>query len=105
MSLNNCHKLLNTQVDGDRFASLTAADAQGRNTVAVLLPHLYKSLDVFGSGYLENRTIKRKAGDEIRTHDPNLGKVVLYQLSYARTWVYNLDSRKVSGSLTAFVKG
>ena len=24
------------------------------------------------------------AGDEIRTHDPNHGKVVLYQLSYAR---------------------
>ena len=24
------------------------------------------------------------AGDEIRTHDSHLGKVVLYQLSYAR---------------------
>ena len=25
------------------------------------------------------------AGNEIRTRDPNLGKVVLYQLSYSRT--------------------
>jgi hypothetical protein len=26
----------------------------------------------------------RRAGDEIRTRDPDLGKVVLYQLSYSR---------------------
>ena len=25
-----------------------------------------------------------RAGDETRTRDPNLGKVVLYQLSYSR---------------------
>ena len=32
------------------------------------------------------RTIGRKfgAGNEIRTRDPDLGKVVLYQLSYSR---------------------
>ena len=29
------------------------------------------------------------AGDGIRTRDPNLGKVVLYQLSYARS--YQMD--------------
>ena len=28
--------------------------------------------------------ITKKAGDRIRTGDPNLGKVVLYQLSYTR---------------------
>ncbi len=28
---------------------------------------------------------KNGAGDGIRTRDPNLGKVVLYQLSYTRT--------------------
>jgi hypothetical protein len=27
---------------------------------------------------------KKKAGDEVRTRDPDLGKVVLYQLSYSR---------------------
>ncbi len=26
------------------------------------------------------------AGNETRTRDPNLGKVVLYQLSYSRIW-------------------
>ena len=29
-------------------------------------------------------TTARKAGDGTRTRDPNLGKVVLYQLSYSR---------------------
>ncbi len=32
------------------------------------------------------------AGNETRTRDPNLGKVVLYQLSYSRSW------RPVGGS-------
>ena len=27
------------------------------------------------------------AGNETRTRDPNLGKVVLYQLSYSRTYI------------------
>ncbi len=27
---------------------------------------------------------RRRAGNETRTRDPNLGKVVLYQLSYSR---------------------
>ena len=27
------------------------------------------------------------AGNETRTRDPNLGKVVLYQLSYSRIWL------------------
>ncbi len=30
-------------------------------------------------------TPKKKAGDEARTRDPDLGKVVLYQLSYSRS--------------------
>ena len=29
------------------------------------------------------------AKDEIRTRDPDLGKVVLYQLSYFRVGIYN----------------
>jgi hypothetical protein len=40
------------------------------------------------------------AGDGIRTRDPNLGKVVLYQLSYTRKQppyigVYGLDQTKI----------
>ncbi len=30
-----------------------------------------------------------RAGNETRTRDPNLGKVVLYQLSYSRMTSYN----------------
>jgi len=34
------------------------------------------------------------AGDEVRTHDINLGKVALYQLSYARIVVFsNIKTR------------
>ncbi len=33
---------------------------------------------------VSTRRIKLRAKDEIRTRDPNLGKVVLYQLSYFR---------------------
>ena len=32
------------------------------------------------------------AGEEIRTLDPNLGKVVLYQLSYSRTPLSSFQS-------------
>ena len=36
-------------------------------------------------GYLTTVIMhKKKAKDEIRTRDPNLGKVMLYQLSYFR---------------------
>ena len=28
-----------------------------------------------------------EAGDGARTHDPQLGKLMLYQLSYARNWL------------------
>ena len=31
-------------------------------------------------------TCKTGAGNETRTRDPDLGKVVLYQLSYSRKW-------------------
>ena len=31
-----------------------------------------------------------RAGDEIRTRDPNLGKVVLYQLSYSRLFFISI---------------
>ncbi len=33
---------------------------------------------------------KKRAGNETRTRDPNLGKVVLYQLSYSRIMLKNL---------------
>ena len=40
------------------------------------------------------------AGEETRTLDPNLGKVVLYQLSYSRTPSLVLGSRFSVFSLT-----
>lgn len=36
--------------------------------------------------------LKNGAGDEARTHDPKLGRLVLYQLSYTR--LINLKDRK-----------
>ena len=32
----------------------------------------------------------QRAGNGTRTRDPNLGKVVLYQLSYSRRWFVTL---------------
>ena len=34
----------------------------------------------------ERRFYEFGAGNETRTRDPDLGKVVLYQLSYSRKW-------------------
>ena len=39
------------------------------------------------AGALPIELLPRGAGDGIRTHDINLGKVALYQLSYARTLI------------------
>ena len=38
-----------------------------------------------GPQVLEGLTFPHRAGDRTRTGDPDLGKVVLYQLSYSRT--------------------
>ncbi|CAI8931792.1 hypothetical protein EMIT0P176_50115 [Pseudomonas sp. IT-P176] len=35
---------------------------------------------------LSGALVKFGAGNETRTRDPDLGKVVLYQLSYSRKW-------------------
>jgi hypothetical protein len=45
------------------------------NTEKQKTPTLMNKVDVF---------LVFGAGNEIRTRDPNLGKVVLYQLSYSR---------------------
>jgi hypothetical protein len=37
-----------------------------------------------GGGLLPRRVLVFGAGNETRTRDPDLGKVVLYQLSYSR---------------------
>ena len=33
---------------------------------------------------------KHRANDETRTHGPDLGKVVLYQLSYIRVFLFSM---------------
>ena len=37
------------------------------------------------------------AGDGIRTRDPHLGKVMLYQLSYSRSTQYSNFGQKITG--------
>ena len=41
-------------------------------------------------GYRSSRTVALGADNGARTRDPNLGKVVLYQLSHVRLRVINL---------------
>jgi hypothetical protein len=48
-------------------------------------------------------TVLSGAGNGIRTRDPNLGKVVLYQLSYSRIWNIR-DDRFVRLPLTSLDK-
>ncbi len=48
-----------------------------------LIPRDFKSLASTG---FATRAKKKKAGNGTRTRDPNLGKVVLYQLSYSRNY-------------------
>ncbi len=38
------------------------------------------------------------AGDGIRTRDPQLGRLMLYQLSYSREWVEGFGSQAVGPS-------
>jgi|GEM_PF-676063 hypothetical protein len=52
---------------------------QGVKTVACRLKMKNPAFPFEKTGFLESG-----AGNEIRTRDPNLGKVVLYQLSYSR---------------------
>ena len=48
----------------------------------------------FGSSFiLPTSSFQFGAGDEIRTRDPQLGRLMLYQLSYTRsTWCRGQDS-------------
>jgi hypothetical protein len=50
-----------------------------------------------------------EAGDGARTHDPQLGKLMLYQLSYAREAsilaVFEMPFGSVEGTALAFVVG
>lgn len=52
------------------------------------LKNLIKKPPSFDEGFFEFG-----AGNETRTRDPNLGKVVLYQLSYSRIALYDTASK------------
>ena len=52
------------------------------------LKNLIKKPSSFDEGFFEFG-----AGNETRTRDPNLGKVVLYQLSYSRIALYDTASK------------
>src|SRR3989344_7402061 len=57
--------------------------------------------------------VKYGAGSETRTRDPDLGKVVLYQLSYSRKWhplgdsntCFKQERRSMSGILVKYGAG
>ena len=49
-----------------------------------LIPRDFKSLASTGFATRAKKEYQREAGNGTRTRDPNLGKVVLYQLSYSR---------------------
>ncbi len=48
--------------------------------------------------------LKNRARNETRTRDPNLGKVVLYQLSYSRSKTLRLNEQFVKCSLKSVCK-
>ncbi len=58
---------------------------------------------------LFSKYLKNGAGNEIRTRDPNLGKVVLYQLSYSRAfdhpWSARADRASSLGTGSAMLTG
>ena len=58
-----------------------------------LIPRDFKSLA--STGFATRAKRRNEAGNGTRTRDPNLGKVVLYQLSYSR------DHRQSYGRQTA----
>jgi hypothetical protein len=51
---------------------------------------------------IKSLTIKKRAGDETRTRDINLGKVALYQLSYTRVLADRHPSGWGSGGSSFF---
>ena len=57
----------------------------------VCIPVPKSASEDIGSGFTQPRPkavlFKNGAGNETRTRDPDLGKVVLYQLSYSRIGV------------------
>ncbi|GEM_PF-3582963 len=55
---------------------------QDASSILLVLSFLKVTLPVRFYGY--GNSLISGAGNEIRTRDPNLGKVVLYQLSYSR---------------------
>ena len=67
---NNCHI-----IRGGEYRSRTGLNGVAVHCIAALLTR-------------HNEQKQLGAGNETRTRDPNLGKVVLYQLSYSRILGY-----------------
>ncbi len=63
--------------------TLRSQDFKSRASASFATPA--RTTTANGELSLPVRSSKCKAGDGTRTRDPNLGKVVLYQLSYSRS--------------------
>ncbi len=66
----------------DIYNYIAIADHDSIDNAITTNALIYKSL----LGLFEVLRRRFGAGNETRTRDPNLGKVVLYQLSYSRIW-------------------
>jgi hypothetical protein len=53
----------------------------------------YLALEPFSSFLLHPSALLFGAGDEIRTRDPQLGRLMLYQLSYTRPQISDFEFR------------
>ena len=57
----------------------------GFEPVTSSLPRRRSTPELLGRDQSPNNSLKVGAGDEARTRDPQLGRLMLYQLSYARS--------------------
>ncbi len=72
----------------DIYNYIAIADHDSIDNAITTNALIYKSLFILFSLLSLFEVLRRRfgAGNETRTRDPNLGKVVLYQLSYSRIW-------------------
>jgi hypothetical protein len=69
-----------------------SAGAMGANGICPQFAPRFPGSDLNAAASAWTRVEKSGAGNETRTRDPDLGKVVLYQLSYSRTRIVRADS-------------
>gem|GEM_PF-3365076 len=74
----------NAVLFGGEYRSRTGLNGVAVHCITALLTRPVLEPKPNGSSWTCQRSRVNGAGNETRTRDPNLGKVVLYQLSYSR---------------------